>query len=133
MEYNRDGLFARKSWFILNDKIFCLGSGIASTGMLPVTTSINQCYLNGKVVINKAGNEHISMEDETIHDPTWIVHDNIGYFFPNGGNIRIETKSVEGSWHRVSSRYPDKKIYDRLFKLWFRTVLILEITNILMF
>jgi chondroitin AC lyase len=118
MDYNRDGLRARKSWFMLDNKIICLGAEITSSENLPVTTSINQSFLRGRVLVKSDPSEIIPSESETLHDPAWILNDNVGYFFPDGGTLKLETKAVDGSWHRVVSRYPDKSIKARLFKLW---------------
>ncbi|MBL0715613.1 MAG: hypothetical protein JJV98_18140 [Desulfosarcina sp.] len=119
MAYKRDGLKARKSWFTFNNKIVCLGAGITSTAGHPVTTSVNQTFFRGDVDIKKDDKEVLSMPNETLHNPAWILHDKVGYFFPAGGILKLETGAVEGSWHRVASRYPDDKIDARLFKLWF--------------
>jgi chondroitin AC lyase len=118
MDYNRDGLKARKSWFMLDNKIICLGADISSSENLPVTTSINQNFLRGRVFVKSGHSEIIPPESETLHDPAWILNDNVGYFFPDGGTLKLETKTVDGSWQRVVSRYPDKTIKARLFKLW---------------
>ncbi len=118
MDYKRNGLKAKKSWFMFNGKIVCLGAGISSSAGLPVTTSVNQSYLKGKPIVKTSTGEITSEESGDIINPKWILHDSIGYFFPNGGSLKMEAKEVEGSWSRVTSRYPDKKIKAYIFKLW---------------
>jgi chondroitin AC lyase len=118
MDYSRDGLEAKKAWFMLDDKIFCMGNGITSKVAFPAATTINQSVYKGNVIVKNSDQKIVKMENGYIRNPFWILHDGIGYFFPRGGDLRLETKIVEGSWHRVASRYPDKKIYRRLFKLW---------------
>ncbi|MCA1761352.1 MAG: polysaccharide lyase beta-sandwich domain-containing protein, partial [Bacteroidales bacterium] len=49
----------------------------------------------------------------------WIIHDNIGYLFPAGGNLNLETRNVDGSWHWVAARYPEEILKTDIFKLWF--------------
>jgi chondroitin AC lyase len=119
MDYKREGLKARKSWFMFNDVIVCLGSGINSSEGLPVTTSVNQSYKNGEAIINTSDVEDTVVEQQRLTNPDWILHDNVGYMFPEGGTLKLETKKVEGSWNRVALRYPDEKITDQIFKLWF--------------
>jgi len=118
MDYSRDGLEAKKAWFMLDDKIFCMGNGITSKVAFPVATTINQSVYKGNVIVKNRDQKIVRVENGYIRNPFWILHDGIGYFFPYGGDLRLETKFVEGSWHRVASRYPDKKIFRRLFKLW---------------
>ncbi|MCK5369704.1 MAG: hypothetical protein KAQ62_14185, partial [Cyclobacteriaceae bacterium] len=119
MDYNRNGLKAHKSWFMFDDKIVCLGAGISSSEGLPVTTSINQSYLKGKAVIKTNSGEKTFGQKEDLTNPSWILHDNTGYFFPEGSKLKLETKMVEGSWNSVARRYPDEKITSKIFKLWF--------------
>ena len=118
MNYIRNGLDAHKSWFMFDDMIVCLGSGINSSEGLPVTTSVNQAYLHGDVIFKTSADEKRADSQQFIQSPKWILHDNIGYLFPTGGMLVLETKQVEGSWHNVALRYPDKKMQADIFKLW---------------
>ncbi len=119
MKYNRNGLKAHKSWFMFDGNIVCLGSGISASGGSEVTSSVNQSYLNGETIIKTKSGERISGQIEELKNPSWILHDNTGYYLPGGGNLKLETKAVEGSWNWVARRYPDKRIQSKIFKLWF--------------
>ena len=119
MDYNRNGLQARKSWFMFDDKVVCLGAAISSSEGLPVTTSVNQSFLNGDVVIKTEKGEKTGSESEELKNPLWILHDNIGYLFPKGGNLQLQTREVNGSWHWVATRYPEDILKAGIFKLWF--------------
>jgi chondroitin AC lyase len=119
MDYKRNGLNSHKSWFMFDDKIVCLGSGIKSVENLPVTTSINQSFLKGDVIIKTLDGEKSVGEAENFKNPDWIIHDNIGYIFPSGGNLKLETREVNGSWNWVASRYPEEIVKADIFKLWF--------------
>ena len=105
MDYNRRGLKAKKSWFMFDGKIVCLGSGINSSSGIPVTTSVNQSFLNGKVSMG------INKE--------WILHDNIGYLFPEKGELILKTDTVAGAWKDVASRFSAEILKAPLFKLYF--------------
>lgn len=121
LDYKRDGLSARKSWFFFDDKIVCLGAGIQSEMGYPVATCVNQSYIDGVVtVMESAGSErlHAPVSSEFVN-PLWIEHDGITYLFPQGGRLRLETASVEGSWNRVSTQASDQPVSARVFKLWF--------------
>lgn len=118
MDYNRNGLKARKSWFMFNDKIVCLAAGISSAENLPVTTSLNRSFLNGEVTLKNPNGLITAEETEEIKNPSWILYDNIGYLFPEGGSLKLETREVEGSWNWVASRYPEEILKVGIFKLW---------------
>jgi chondroitin AC lyase len=119
LDYNRNGLQARKSWFMFDGKIICLGAGISSKTGLTVTTGVNQTYLNGEATL-KIGEQISSVEGkQTLKSPSWILHDNLGYIFPDGGNLVLQAENIEGSWNWVARRYPDERMEADLFKLWF--------------
>ena len=117
LDYNRNGLTARKSWFMMDGMIICLGNGISSKRGQDVTTSVNQSHLNSPVIIKSEGLK--AEESQKLLNPEWILHDNIGYIFPNGGSLTLDTNQVEGSWNWVASRYPDERLQRGIFKLWF--------------
>lgn len=119
LDYNRLGLGVRKSWFMFDDKIICLGTNVNSSENLPVTTAVNQSYFKDEVIIKTKDGEKKSGEVEELIDPVWILHDNIGYFFPGGGKLRLETKKVEGRWTDVTKLLSDELISADIFKLWF--------------
>ena len=119
MDYNRDGITARKAWFNFNDMIVCLGSGINSKENFDVATTINQCFLHGDVIAKEKTEKAIPAESSLSFHPTWILHDQTGYFFPDGGNLRLETKTAPGSWNQVALMYKPETIQAGLFKLWF--------------
>jgi len=118
LDYDRNGLSAKKSWFIFNDLVVCLGAGITSATGVPVTTSVNQSYLSGEVVVKEKNPRTISPESGASLKPQWILHDHTGYYFPENANLQLETKTVTGSWNRVASMYKDEAISAPIFKLW---------------
>lgn len=118
LQYQRDGLVANKSWFMLDGKIVCLGNGISARAGFPVTTSINQSHLNGPVLLSHQGKARPIESMENLQDPDWVLHDQTGYFFPEGGQVKLEAKAVEGYWNRVAIRYPEEKLSSPIFKMW---------------
>ena len=119
MDYNRDGLKAKKSWFMFDNKIVCLGSGISANTEYPVTTAINQAFAKGGVVIGKNDEVETNVRKRKEINPDWLLHDNIGYLFPNGGTVNLSTNILEGSWNKVAKRYRPVILTEHIFKLWF--------------
>ena len=119
MDYSRNGLKARKSWFMFDRKIICLGAGISSGSGLGITTGVNQTYLNGEVFVKINGQAQSLSGTQTLKSLSWIIHDNLGYVFPEGGNLMLQAEKIEGSWNWVARRYPDERMEADLFKLWY--------------
>lgn len=117
MVYDRNGLQARKAWFMFDDMIVCLGNGISSQSQWPVTTSINQVFRN-KLSAVKTNSGKEWEESNNLKKSDWFLHDSLGYFFPEGGNVHLETKSVKGAWNWVANRYPEIIDSSQIVKLW---------------
>jgi chondroitin AC lyase len=119
MDYRRDGVSAKKAWFIFNNQIVCLGAGITCASGVPVATSVNQSFLNGEVVVKTNQEKTLPSESEETISPKWILHDHAGYFFPDAGNLTVGNKTATGSWHKVAAMYNDEPIQAKIFQLWF--------------
>lgn len=119
LKYNRDGLQANKSWFMFNDQIICLGNGISTKEKDVVATTLNQSYWKGDVLVSTKKRPSIVEGTKSFSNPKWLLHNDIGYLFPKGGNLKLEAKTVEGSWKKVADLYPEESIKAPIFKLWF--------------
>ena len=86
------GVKAQKSWFMFDNEVVCLGSGIGSNVPTDIVTTVNQCHLDGNVWINtgKALRQATQGEFAFEQAPQWIWHDSIAYLFPQGNNIKLK-------------------------------------------
>ncbi len=107
-------LTAKKSYFILNDKIVFLGTGIKSTDSSknPVTTIENRktngftLYTDDKQTTNSDNQETNSVFLESTD-----TKKNIGYHFLNKSKINVKKESHTGKWSEInkSQKTEDKK------------------------
>lgn len=112
---------AKKAWFFFDNEIVCLGTDITSKGAFPVNTTINQCLLgnlklsvNGEV-LNAEENKEVLYKEGL----DWVLHNRIGYVFPDGGNVFLSNKSQEGSWYDINTTTSDALISKKVFTLGF--------------
>ncbi|MCM0467108.1 polysaccharide lyase 8 family protein [Staphylococcus aureus] len=108
-------LTAKKSYFILNDKIVFLGTGIKSTDSSknPVTTIENRksngytLYTDDKQTTASDNQETNSVFLESTNKPK----NNIGYHFLNKSKITVTKESHTGKWSDInkSQKSEDKK------------------------
>ena len=119
LDYYRKGLTARKAWSMLDGKIVCLGSGISSKKGLKVTTGVNQTFLNGEVLAGTNRGASEITGKQILQSPDWIIHDGLGYVFPEGGRLVVQAETVEGSWNWVARQYPEEMMRGDLFRVWF--------------
>ncbi|NBV97511.1 MAG: hypothetical protein EBT30_08225, partial [Verrucomicrobia bacterium] len=124
-------LYAKKSWFMLDDEIVCLGAGITCTSGGQVDTTVENRKLG------KTGTTKFNIADtaysltapttwanpvtvSTSTSPTWCVLDGVaGYYFPNGAsNLQAQFTSDSGSWQTINPTDSDPATYtDSYLKL----------------
>ncbi len=99
--YKHEGLEARKSWFFLEDHIFCLGAGIRGESKADVWTSVEQSHLCG----------------EMWQEGDWVWHDHFGYEFLEG-IPEVLTEHVQGNWNESFPTRGDRPDSGNVFSLW---------------
>jgi chondroitin AC lyase len=118
---NYDSVQMKKSWFLFDKEIVCLGAGIRSDAGESVTTTVNQCWLHGDISTSDKKQKTIKEEQVAMatKDPSWIWHDSVGYYFPQGGYINISGAVQTGSWKHINNSFSDEQENGKVFKLWF--------------
>lgn len=111
MDYTRDGLDAKKSWFMFEDEMVALGYGINSYTDMDIYTNINQCVLDGEV---KADGKTLGEGTQTI-DGGYILHNGVGYISNQPVEVKIEERS--GSWGAVNGGYADVESKMSVFEI----------------
>ncbi|HEI1320967.1 TPA: polysaccharide lyase 8 family protein [Staphylococcus aureus] len=107
-------LTAKKSYFILNDKIVFLGTGIKNTdsSMNPVTTIENR-KANGYTLYtdDKQTTNSDNQETNSVFLESTDTKKNIGYHFLNKSKINVKKESHTGKWSEInkSQKTKDKK------------------------
>lgn len=96
---------AHKAWFFFDDEVVCLGSDIHSTSPEAVYTSVNQCLAASEgAVISVDGKQEILPAQETVYgNVDWILHDGIGYLFPQGGRVVAGVQWQSGTWYDINN------------------------------
>ncbi|HCY6375560.1 TPA: polysaccharide lyase 8 family protein [Staphylococcus aureus] len=107
-------LTAKKSYFILNDKIVFLGTVIKNTdsSMNPVTTIENR-KANGYTLYtdDKQTTNSDNQETNSVFLESTDTKKNIGYHFLNKSKINVKKESHTGKWSEInkSQKTEDKK------------------------
>lgn len=121
---NGTQLYAKKSWFMLDDKIVCLGAGITSTSGGEVDTTVENRKLGktGTTAFNIADTAYSltapttwanPVTVSTSTSPTWCVLDGVaGYYFPEGAsNLQAQFVAGSGAWTTINPTDSDATTY----------------------
>lgn len=111
---------AHKAWFFFDDEVVCLGSDIRSFSSEAVYTSVNQCLASTKgAVISVGGKQEMLPSHETVYEKAdWVLHDGIGYLFPQGGRVVAGVQRQSGSWYDINNSVNRKEpVEENVFTL----------------
>ncbi|MFD4242948.1 polysaccharide lyase family 8 super-sandwich domain-containing protein [Streptomyces sp. NPDC058525] len=116
-------LSGRKSWFLLDDSIVCLGAGITCTDGVPVETIIDNRNLGTQ------GTSTLTVDGAD--QPTtlgWSGQFNGarsigiagfgGYVFPGGATVHAVREARTGSWHDINGGSTTEQLTRRYLTLW---------------
>jgi len=106
-------LTGKKSWFMFDDEIVCLGAGITSTDSRPIETTIEQRKINGAgdnvLTVNGSAKPSALGWTETMPNTTWahlaghVAGSDIGYYFPTSPSVTALREARTGSWNDIDS------------------------------
>ncbi|OME01437.1 hypothetical protein BSK64_21605 [Paenibacillus odorifer] len=115
-------LQGKKSWFMFDDEIVALGSGISKStaGPQSVETIIDNRMLNevgnNKLLINGAVEPSQSGWSATLKNVQWahlegnVPGSDVGYYFPEAPSILAQREARTGSWKEINATQSDVPI-----------------------
>lgn len=109
---------AHKAWFFFDDEVVCLGSDIRSASSEAVYTSVNQCLASSEgAVVSVGGKQETLPAQETVYEKTdWVLHDGIGYLFPQGGRVVAGVQQQSGTWYDINNSVNRKEpVVEKVF------------------
>jgi hyaluronate lyase len=106
-------LTGKKSWFMFDDEIVCLGAGITSTDSRPIETTVEQRKINSSgdnlLIVNGLSKPNTLGWTEAIPGTSWMHlaghagGSDIGYYFPTKPSIQAVRESRTGAWSEIDS------------------------------
>ena len=121
MDFQRDSVRARKSWFFTGDIVVCLGSGICSTGDQRVVTIINQCLLQSPVIVWRGDQrEPVNGSNRDLAGAKWVEQDGLRYTPLEPEQLWLDADRQTGNWNQVftTPTTPKTDISKDVFTLW---------------
>jgi len=111
-DFVRDGLAARKAWFLTDAGLLALGAGLSDSETHPVATTLNQCLLRGPVVTSN------DTDTAAASSATWLWHDGLAYLSLDGASLHHEAGPRTSSWRAIHQNLPATPITGELFTVW---------------
>lgn len=106
-------LTGKKSWFMFDDEVVCLGAGITSTDSRPIETTVEQRKINtagdNAFTVNGTAKSTALGWTETMSGTSWahlaghVPGSDIGYYFPTSPTIKALREARTGTWSDIDS------------------------------
>jgi hyaluronate lyase len=123
-------LSAKKSWFMFDNEVVCLGAGITSADNRTVETIVENRQLagygNNAFTVNGAAKPTSVGWSETTPGVSWahlagnVPGADIGYFFPQPSTVKALREARSGSLYDINTAYGSTNLSTRNFlTLWF--------------
>jgi hyaluronate lyase len=104
-------LTGKKSWFLFDDEIVCLGAGITSTDNRPIETIVDNRKIAADganaFTVNGAAKPNTPGWSESLSSVNWahlagpVTGSDIGYFFPQAATLAAVREARTGAWSDV--------------------------------
>ena len=129
-------LTAKKSWFMFDDEIVAMGSGISASDNKTVETIIENRKLkpdNDNTFIVDGKTIAASEKTPVLSNPTWMhlsgnaEKSDIGYYFPAVADVQLVRDERSGNWREVNSGV--LLSHDRILKANFLTLYVVHGNN----
>lgn len=121
-------LTAKKSWFMFDNEIVALGSGISSNDNRTIESIVenrkiredrsNNLLINGEKPELTAGQQH-TVEAKWAFLEGNVPGSDIGYYFPEGRTLRVKKEQQTGSWKDINYGGPSNPITRSYATMWF--------------
>jgi len=122
-------LNARKSWFMFDNEVVCLGAGITATDGRTVETIIENrrlaAYGNNRFTVGGAAKPAAVGWSEALVNPAWahlggnLPGADIGYYFPTSAVVYAQREARSGSLYDLNTTYGSTNTCTRNYlSLW---------------
>lgn len=105
-------LTGKKSWFMFDDEVVCLGAGITSTDSRPIETTVENRKLtsggDNAFTVNGTAKSRTLGWTETLTNANWahlagnVTGADIGYYFPQPSTIKAIREARTGAWSDIN-------------------------------
>ncbi|MBI5771935.1 MAG: polysaccharide lyase 8 family protein [Verrucomicrobia bacterium] len=122
-------LTAKKSWFMFEHEIACLGAGITSTDNRPIETTVENRLLNnttaaGAFTVDDTPQPTTLGWSAALDGARWAhlagrtTAADIGYYFPGGATVKALREARTGAWSDINGGGPTTAITRNYLTLW---------------
>lgn len=115
MDYRDNYVKAKKSWFMFEEGVVCLGTDISSSKKGDLFTTVNQSLLRGDAVFSVDGKITSQKFVDYTGNVDWVFNNGIGYI--SSAPLSFVAEERTGDWKHASERVLSKMHADSVFEI----------------
>ncbi|HVK23146.1 MAG TPA: polysaccharide lyase family 8 super-sandwich domain-containing protein [Actinokineospora sp.] len=117
-------LTGKKSWFCLDDSVFCLGAGITCADGVSVQTTVDNRNLGAgnsqTFAVNGTTQPTTLGWSQTFTAPAHMAISGMGaWVFPQGGTVKVKRVARTGAWSNINTGGPNTPVTRNYLSMWF--------------
>jgi len=122
-------LTAKKSWFMFDHEVVCLGSGVTSTDSRPIETTVENRLLStagtNAFTVDGTAKPTAPGWSEALSGIRWAhlagrtTGADVGYYFPSASTVMALRETRTGAWSDINGGGPTTAITRNYLTLWF--------------
>lgn len=116
-DYQRGNVAAKRAWFHFDSEIVCLGAGVSCSTDNPLFQSLNQCHLNGDVLVSGAA-KPLEKGTHSLAKTQWVWHDSVAYVFLDKPAVFVKNEAQTGAWKDINTAASAQPLRLDVFSLW---------------
>lgn len=117
VSHTYDGVNGKKAYLLTEEGMYCIGGSISSTKS-NILTNIDQCLNQGNVTIDNGATSTYEGTSTSFTNLNWVHQNNIGYFFPNNGNITVLNQNQTGNFYDINTTQSSTNITKKMFSVY---------------
>lgn len=118
MDFEREGLSARKAWVFGESFVVCLGAGISSDSASLVVTSIDQRAKRAPLEVRSGDSWQVVEGRQSFQgSDVRLFHDNTGYIVLGSDSVEAISENRKGSWSDNMRMYTPEMIEGEMVDL----------------
>lgn len=116
MRLRNNGVRGRKAYFMFEDGMICLGTGLSTYHKEPLLTCVNQTNFKGDAM---AGGEPLKLGETKQGAFPYVYHDQIGYIVDSTvqdgekivpeNEVAVSAEHRDGDWKTINERFSENK------------------------
>lgn len=115
LDYNDNGVKAKKAWFMFNEGVVCIGADISSNSKYDIFTCMNQTLSKDDFAICENSQIMLFKSYDNTGNFDWVYNNKIGYITSSPVSVKVDIRT--GDRKSISDRLDSEMNTEKVFEI----------------